>query len=144
MSESPKLAQVAQAEAQRSAAKRATMASLRGKRRVQKEFSLVLNEGEDPVSFLFRSIGAQDYDRLITKCPPTKDQLAEGGSYDQNKFGPLLLAAVCAEPVMDENEWKEVWDSPDWNRGEVSALFFTAVELCNKGLDINPIGSGSG
>ena len=130
------------AEAQRGAAKRATLAKLRGKRRVEKEFSVVLAEGEDPVTFLFRSIGAQDYDRLITKCPPTKEQQAEGGAYNTDRFAPLLLSRVCAEPVLDEAEWAEIWTSPDWNRGEVSALFWTAVNLCNQGLDLNPIGPG--
>lgn len=133
---------VAAQEAQRRAAKRATLEGLRGKRRAEKEFSLVLNEGEDPVSFLFRSIGAQAYDRLITKCPPTKEQQADGGAYDQNRFAPLLLAAVCVEPVLDEAEWREIWESPDWNRGEVMALFWAAVELCNKGLELNPIVAG--
>lgn len=128
--------------AQKAQAKRATFEKLKGKRRAEKEFSVVLAEGEDPVSFLFRAIGAQDYDRLITKCPPTVDQKAEGATFDQNKFAPLLLSRVCAEPVLDENEWTEIWNSPEWNRGEVSVLFWTAVNLCNQGLDVNPIEAG--
>ncbi len=133
---------MAAAEGQRRAAKRATLEVLRSKRRAEKEFCVVLAEGEDPVSFLFRAVGAQDYDRLITKCPPTKEQQAEGGSYDQNRFAPLLLAAVCTEPVLDEAEWREIWDSPEWNRGEVMGLFLAAAELCNQGLELDPIVAG--
>lgn len=128
--------------AQRQGSKRATFEKLKGKKRAEKEFSVVLADGEDPVSFLFRSIGAQDYDRLITKCPPTTDQRAEGHSFDQNKFAPMVLARVCVEPVLDEQEWAEIWNSPDWNRGEISALFWEAVNLCNRGLDVNPIEAG--
>lgn len=133
---------VATAETQRKAAKRATLATLRSKRRVEKEFTVALNDGEDPVSFLFRSIGAQDYDKLITKCPPTRDQQANGANYDINKLAPLLLARVCVEPVLDEAEWREIWDSPDWNAGEVASLFYAAGELCQRGLELNPTEAG--
>ena len=123
-------------------AKRATFEKLRGKKRVEKEFTVVLTPGEDPVSFLFGAIGAQAYDRLITKCPPTVEQRADGQPYDQNRFAPMLLAAVSIEPVMDVSEWTEIWNSPDWNRGEISAIFIQAVQLCNEGLDVNPIEAG--
>lgn len=142
MSDPEQLPQLAAQEGQRRAAKRATLEALRGKRRAEREFTATLNEGEDPVSFLYRAIGAQDYDRLLGKCPPTREQLADGASFDQNKFAPMLLARVCVEPVLDEAEWREIWNSPDWNRGEVAALFMNAVELCNRGLDVNPTETG--
>lgn len=128
--------------AQREQAKRATYEALRAKKRQEKEFTLVLTEGEDAVSFLFRAIGAQDYDKLVTKCPATTEQVANGASFDQNRFAPLLLSRVCVEPVLDEAEWREIWVSPEWNRGEISTLFFEAVNLCNRGPDVNPIGAG--
>lgn len=127
----------AQAE-QRKMAKRATFEALKNKKRAEKEFEIVLAEGEDPVSFLFRAIGATEYDKLLMRFPPTKEQQAEGATYNQDEFAPALLSRVCCEPVMDEQEWKEIWTSPDWNRGEVGQIFWYAVELCNKTLDLGP------
>lgn len=129
-------------DAQRKQAKRATFEALKSKKRAEREFTVVLNEGEDPVSLLFRAIGAQEYDKLLTRYPPTKEQQAEGASFNQDKFAPALLSRVCVEPVMDEDEWTEIWNSPDWNRGEIGAMFWAAVELCNKGMELGPTVAG--
>lgn len=127
---------------QRKQSKRATFEGLLNKKRAEKEFEVALVEGEDPVSFLFRAIGAIEYDKILSKYPPTNEQKADGGTYDQDRFAPALLSRVCIEPVLDESEWKQIWNSPDWNRGEVGGLFWAAVELCNKGLDLAPIEAG--
>lgn len=126
-------------EEQRKQAKRATFEALKGKKRAELEFEIALSKDEDPVSFLFRAIGAVDYDKLLMKHPPTLEQKADNSTYNQDTFAPALLARVCVEPVMDEAEWKQIWNSGDWNRGEIGQLFWTAVELCNKGLSLNPI-----
>jgi hypothetical protein len=124
---------------QSESSKRATFALLKNKPRSQREVVLRLpdEDGEiQEVSMLFRSIGSQDYDKLLTKNPPTTEQKADGGSYNVNTFGPDLLSHVCVEPEMSKKDWLEVWNSADWNRGEIMQLFLVAVELCNKGLDI--------
>jgi hypothetical protein len=126
--------------AQRKQAKRATFAALKGKKRAEKEFTADL--GGEPATLLYRAIGATEYDKLLTKHPPTKEQLADGAAFNSKTFAPALLSLVCAEPKMDEEEWREIWDSPDWNRGEVSELFWGAVELCNQGLDLTPTAAG--
>lgn len=128
--------------AQRDGAKRATFEMLRNKKPVEREFSINLPDHEDPVSFLFRAIGAAEYERLITKSPPTIEQKAEGATYDTDRFAPVLLARVCVEPVMDESEWREIWKSGDWSRGETADLFFAAVNLCSRGLEVDPTGAG--
>jgi hypothetical protein len=131
-------------DAQRKGAKRATFEKLKAKRRAELEFTTTLSTeaGPEEMSFLFRALGGQDYDRLITKHPPTTEQKAKGSNYDMNTFAPALLARACIEPVMDEAEWAEIWNSTSWNAGELSGLFWSAVELCNKGLDVNPTEAG--
>lgn len=129
-------------DAQRAQAKRATFASLKNKKAAQSEFSMALGEDGEQLSFLFRAVGATAYDALLDKCSPTKEQIAQGMSYDQNKFAPKLLAAVCQEPVMDEEEWRLIWQSDEWSRGEVAELFGRAVNLCNREPDITPIAAG--
>ncbi len=124
---------------QSESSKRATFDLLKNKPRAEREVVLRLpNEsGEyDEMSMLFRAIGSQDYDKLLSKNPPSQEQKAEGGSYNVNTFGPALLSRVCIEPDMDQKQWSEIWNSPDWNRGEMMQLFLVAVELCNRGLDI--------
>lgn len=118
---------------------RATLDLLRSKKRLEKELTVMLPvEGGEAqeVSFLFRSIGAQEWDRLVAKFPPTAEQRADGSAFNMHKFAPALLSATCAEPQLTEAEWREIWESPDWNRGEVVQLYVTAVELCSTGMDV--------
>lgn len=119
--------------------KRATFDLLRSKPKAEREILLKLpdeNGDIQEMSMLFRAIGSQEYDKLLAKNPPTSEQKADGGSYNVNTFGPALLARVCIEPDLDAKQWGDIWNSADWNRGEVMQLFLTAVQLCNKGLDI--------
>lgn len=113
---------------------------MRGKRRAQQEFTIKL--GDEDVSFLFRALGGPDWDKIVHKHPPTSEQRADGAAYNPNTFGPALLSACCVEPVLDMNEWTELWNSNEWSKGELSELFWVAVNLCQRGLDVNPIGRG--
>lgn len=117
---------------------RATFEMMMDKPRATTEASFYFEgpEGREEVSLEFRAIGAIQYDKLISKCPPNTEQRAEGASYNIHTFGPELLGVVCVEPSLTVAQWKEIWNSPDWNRGEIVQLFGTALELCNRGLDI--------
>jgi len=138
--------ELAAKDAQRAGAKRATFDKLRSKKRAELEFTTTLTttDGPEELSFLFRSMGSQAYDELITRHPPTTAQKAKNQSFNMDTFAPVLLSRVSAEPSLSVAEWTEIWTSEDWNQGEVSALFWTAVELCNRGLDVNPTGPVSG
>ena len=125
--------------AQRSKSNRATFDLLKSKPRAEKEVAITIPDadGEDnEVTMLFRAIGSQEYDKLLSKNPPNTEQKADGDSYNVNTFGPALLAKVCIEPDMSMKDWQSLWNSDDWNRGEIMHMFATAVGLCNKGLDI--------
>ena len=120
---------------QSDASKRATFEMLKGKKRRELELSFKLDE-ENTVTMLLVAIGAQDYDRLVSKHPPTTEQRIDGGSYNINTFATALLSAVVQEPDMTPKQWEEIWNSPDWNRGEVIDLFSVVANLCIQGLDI--------
>jgi hypothetical protein len=122
--------------------KRATLKDLLGKKPSQEEFSAPLGSGDAEISFLFVSIGARRYDLLLSKYPPTTEQRAGGASFNTDLFAPALLTEVCREPAIDKDGWTEVWNSDSWNRGEVAALFWKAVELCNSRVEVNPIEAG--
>lgn len=126
--------------AQRDASKRATYDLLRSKKRAEQEltFTIDAGNGKQEITLLFRAIGSQEYDALLTKNPPTNEQKAEGQTYNIHTFAPHLISEVCVEPDMSKGEWQDIWDSPDWNRGETMDIFFTAVNLCNQGISIPP------
>lgn len=122
----------------RAAAKsnRATLKALMSKKPREKEVTLTLPGEEEPVTFLFRSIGARDWESLVSKNPPTSSQRADGQPFNTDTFPPALLASVCVDPAISEEDWKEIWGSPDWNRGEIADLYGEAVALCTQGFDI--------
>lgn len=129
-----------QQNAQRDGAKRATFAAMKAKARLEDDFPVVI--GGEVMSFLFRSVGGKQYDKLIDECGPTPDQMARGMQYDEDKFAPELLSRVCVEPAMPLKEWQEIWSSPDWTRGERMNLFGRAVALCLRGLEPGPTVAG--
>lgn len=98
----------------------------------------VPNEDGDVIDLVvsLRAIGAKDYDDLIAKHPPTSEQKKEGGSYNVDTFAPALISACSHDPKLTPNEAAEIWNSPDWSRGEIMELFLASVEVCSKGLDV--------
>lgn len=129
--------------AQRNKSKRATLEMLLGKKPNRDEFTVPFGPNEEQVSFLYVSVGATEYDALLTKHPPTSEQRAAGGQqFNIHTFAPALLARVCQEPSIAVGEWTELWQSPNWGRGELMSLFWRAANLCSKEVDPAPINAG--
>lgn len=135
----PYLEGLKMADAQR---KRASLTRLQSKKAREKTVSVELptedGESTELVELLFRSIGATEYDKLVTRFPATQAQKREGATYNIDKFAPALLAAVCIDPAMSEDEAEELWNSEAWNRGELMNLFREAVEICITGVALDP------
>lgn len=126
--------------AQRAQSKRATIEALRDKKPRETELTAEVN-GEK-LSFLFRAISSRDYDKLMTANGPTKEQEARGQYYNPETFGPALLSRVCAEPKLEDSDWRGIWDSPDWSGGEITELFQEAINICGQGLNLVPTVAG--
>lgn len=127
---------------QRKKAKRATLDMLLGKKPNRDEFTVPFGPDGERVSFLYLSMGATDYDALLTEHPPTSEQRVAGASFNINTFGPALLNKVCREPAIDTGSWTELWKSPSWGRGELMGLFWRAANLCSREVDPTPIDAG--
>lgn len=127
--------------AQRARAKWATFEQLLAKKPVEKVFTVRL-DGQETADVLFRAIGADEYDKLLTKHPPKPADKAEGATFNLETFAPALLAVVCVEPNATEAQWSDLWHASEWNRGELTDLFYGAVGLCNQGLDPGPTAAG--
>lgn len=119
---------------QSEASKVATLDKLLSKRRATATFSVYI-DGEE-LEMKFQSIGAQAYDKLVAKNPPTNAQRVDGASFNMDTFAPALIAACALEPEISNDEAKAIWESEDWSRGELMVLFRNAVEINNKGIDI--------
>lgn len=132
------------ADAQR---KRATLDRLRTKKAREKTVEVELPlDGEgavEKVELLFRSVGSQEYDNLVTQFPPTPSQKKEGATYNVDKFAPALLAAVCIDPVMTMVDAEALWNDSAWNRGELFNLFREAIDICVSGVPLDPTESAS-
>lgn len=115
---------------------RATLKALMNKKPREKEITLALPGEDAPVTFLFRSIGAKEWESLVTQHKPTAAQRADGQPFNIDTFPPALLSRVCVDPEISPEDWQEIWDSPDWNRGEIAELYGEAVALCSRGFDI--------
>lgn len=86
------------------------------------------------VTLLFRSIGRKHYDRLIRAFPATeeqnkehKEQFGQDAPYDADEFSVALIAASCVDPVLSEDQVRELRD--EWNTSEYVELFTTALEV---------------
>jgi len=113
---------------------RATFSRLQNKAPQEKE--VVVKTGDTEMSFLFRSIGAREWDLLVSKYPPTSAQRAEGQPFNTETFPPALMARVCIEPALSTEEWTQIWESETWSRGEIGDLYSAAVNLCTNGFNI--------
>lgn len=122
---------------------RATADILLKKKRVERTVEFILPGDDGPVEMemLFRAIGSTDYDQLVTKFPPTAQQKKDNMSYDIDRFAPVLLSRVCVDPDMDAEAWKSIWNSDEWNRGELMTLYLAAIDVCTRGLSVDPTDS---
>jgi hypothetical protein len=121
------------------ASRPATLDHLKRKKRATETFSIYIQDEDGTnveVKLQYQAIGAIEYDKLVAKHPPTADQRLEGGSFNIDTFGPALIAKCCVDPEMSETDMKEIWNSPEWSRGDLMVLFRHAVELNNRGVDI--------
>lgn len=130
---------VAARQDQSKRSKAATLDLLKNKKKAIKKFSLYLtdDDGEQvEVELTFQALGSKEYDKLVAKFPPKPEQRMEGAAFDADKFAPALISACSVEPEMTLEDAQEIWTSDAWSRGDLMALFRTAVELNNRGIDI--------
>jgi hypothetical protein len=103
---------------------------------LQKEIDSLLEQIEEKKAvFSFRDPGRRKFDALVDACPPTdkdkEDAKVTGQgqpSWNPEVFVPGLLALTALDPPLTLEEAKEIYDT--WGRGDVEALFNTALQAC--------------
>lgn len=101
-----------------------------------RERDIEVHLGDEVLKLHLRAIGYLEYDRLQSQCPPTPAQKEMGLVYDDNTFGPKLIAAVVTRPKMDLDRATRLWNDPNWSGGEVLGLYRACVNICQVGIDV--------
>ncbi len=103
--------------------------------KIQKEIDALMDRVEDSkAEFRFKDPGRKSFEALVDACPPTAEQkklAKESGdalTWDHEKFVPGLLALASDDPELSLEEAQEIYDT--WGRGDVEALFNTALQAC--------------
>lgn len=96
------------------------------------------------VTFHFRALPPDLYDRLSLECPPTEEQQAHGIGYDVEKWVPALIARSSVKPLSEDQvrgliyPWTEEVDGetvehpPVFSQGDVTALVQSCRDLNEK------------
>jgi hypothetical protein len=103
---------------------------------IQKEIDALADKVEEAkVEFTFKDPGRQKFDELVEACPPTDDdkkRAKDSGdvppSWSPEKFVPGVLALASFDPDLTLDDAVEIYDK--WGRGDVEALFNTALQTC--------------
>lgn len=90
------------------------------------------------VRFELRSIGANEFDRLLLAHPPTKEERQESRvlgldppGFNGDTFPRALIAASLVSPSLTVEEVAALFDDPAWSKAELTGLFVTALTLNN-------------
>jgi hypothetical protein len=90
--------------------------------------ALQLQAEEAKTVFIFKDPGRRKFDALVDSCPPSDEQKKEKFQWDPDKFVPALIALASSDPAITTEDAQEIYD--DWGRGDVEALFNTALQAC--------------
>src|ERR1035437_5077976 len=90
---------------------------------------------QETVVFVFKSIGRPRWDALLDEHPATskqRDELRKQGvtgdlNYNADTFPQALVAASLTDPALTEDEVNDMFNSEEWNSGELTGLFETAL-----------------
>lgn len=83
----------------------------------------------DEFEIKFRAIPSKQFDDLTSDHPPTKDQKAEGLTWNVDTFFPPLIAACATEPTFTEDEVKQIIASDTWSFGELNSMFTSVLNV---------------
>ena len=98
---------------------------------------------ETSQTFVFRSLGRTAMRELYAAHPPTDEDHANVRAnlgdekavapYHEETFAPALIKAASADPVLSDEDVKEIFDGNTWNNTEVTLLYVTAMSAQSQG-----------
>lgn len=94
------------------------------------------NTGETEAFIKFQALPSKEYDDLMSEHPPTKQQRADGMTFNGDTFFPELTALCAIEPTLTKAEVQSIAESDAWSFGELNSLFSSV-------LNVNTFGAGA-
>jgi len=102
------------------------------------------------VTFTQRALGKAEYEALKDDNAPTEAQRKKARAagdgamaWNPDTFPQALVAACSVDPVITADDAERMWKFPEWNQGELSELFFSALSL-QSSRRVPDLGKGSG
>jgi hypothetical protein len=98
---------------------------------------LLVDKDEKTVTFRFKALSRDRYERLLAAHQPSKTQRAQttamGGflQWNPDTFPPALIAACLVEPDdLSDEDVESMFTDDAWNQAELGALFDAALRAC--------------
>lgn len=120
------------------------LALLLNKPKNRETFTLHYGSGDEKgeIEMTAEALSMKDYDKLLTKYPPTDEEATKGLNYELEKFAPALIAACMVDPEMSLADAKKLWNGENWSRGDVEAIFTRMMRLNHRDSTIPFTGRG--
>jgi hypothetical protein len=106
---------------------------LKKKRRVDER--KVTMDG-DEVTIQVQALTQKELDDIYAANPKrrNKDTDTTLGANSET-FPPALFAASILDPKLNDDEWHDIWTSPDWSPGELGHLLDIVMNTTTRGFD---------
>lgn len=100
--------------------------------------------------FRFQGLGRAEWDALVEEHPATREQKEKARKesasppvWNDDTFGPALVAACSVDPVITYEQAAMLWKSDKWNFAELKDLFGAAFSA-SRGRRVPQLGKGFG
>ena len=90
----------------------------------------------DEVTILVQALTQKELDDIYAANPKrrNKDTDTTLGA-NAETFPPALFAASILDPKLNDDEWLDIWTSPDWSPGELGHLLDIVMNTTTRGFD---------
>lgn len=106
----------------------------KSKKRKTKTIPVVINGEALQVEAL--ALSEKETREVQAKHPPQAADRDRGMLWNEKTFPPALCARSITTPSLSEEEWAEIWASPDWSQGELRELFNEVYSTTLDGFDV--------
>jgi hypothetical protein len=103
---------------------------------------------EASCTFVFKSLGRVEFEKLLDEYPPTKEQREAARkkgedipNFNVDTFPPVLVAACMIEPELSLDDVKSLWSDDNWNTAELTSLWLAAFNA-NQQRRVVDLGKG--
>lgn len=106
---------------------------MKKKRRVEER--TITMDGEE-VQVKIQALTQQQLDDLYSHHQKRRNKDVDNAlGANSETFPPALFSLSILEPDLSEDEWHDIWTSPDWSPGELGHLLDLVMNVTTRGFD---------